>query len=408
MDWREIASPLLLGILHCEVTRGKEIFSFEASAEWAAHPCHAKLDPDFSDYGGIQYPSGSKQNFGLFLDSSPDRWGRLLIKRREAVMSRIENRPRRHLTESDFLLGVYDNTRMGALRFKLDPEGDFLDNSHSLATPPWASLRELEHACTQYESGIYKNDSDEAKWIRMIFAPGSSLGGARPKASIRDAESNLWIAKFPSRYDEYDIGAWEMVAYRLATQCGITMSTSTLRKFGSRHHTFLTKRFDRTSGGGRLHFASAMTMLGKTDGDDDASYLDLAEFLHENGSNPDRDMRQLWTRMTFNIAISNCDDHLRNHGFILTRQGWELSPAYDINPSVDSWGLKLNIDTEDNALDYDLAISVAPYFSLTKDEAAQIAADIRDTVSGWRKIAQLTGIAKSECDYMSSAFHINR
>lgn len=405
MDWREIASPLLLGILHCEVTRGKEIFSFEASAEWAAHPCHAKLDPDFSDYGGIQYPSGSKQNFGLFLDSSPDRWGRLLIKRREAVMSRIENRPRRHLTESDFLLGVYDNTRMGALRFKLDPEGDFLDNSHSLATPPWASLRELEHACSQYESGIYKSDSDEAKWIRMIFAPGSSLGGARPKASIRDTESRLWIAKFPSRYDEYDIGAWELVAYRLATQCGITMAASTLRKFGGRHHTFLTRRFDRDAKGGRLYFASAMTMLGKTDGEDEASYLDLAEFLSENGCNPDSDLRQLWTRMTFNIAISNCDDHLRNHGFILTRQGWTLSPAYDINPSVDSWGLKLNIDTEDNALDYDLAISVSPYFRLTKDEAAQIAAGIRGIVAGWRNAAQQIGIPKSECDYMSAAFH---
>ncbi len=322
-------------------------------------------------------------------------------------MARLESRPRNQMFESDFLLGVFDASRMGALRFKLSPDGDFLDNNGSLSTPPWTSLRELEYACDKYETGIFDSDSEEAKWIRMIFAPGSSLGGARPKANVTDSNGALWIAKFPSRGDEVDMAIWEMVAYQLAVKCGIEMSESRIGRFVSKHHTFITKRFDRLNNGKRRHFASAMTMLGKIDGADAAdgsSYLDLVEFIMENGADVEANLRQLWLRMVFNIAVSNCDDHLRNHGFLLTRKGWILSPAYDINPDPEGAGLKLNIDESDNSLDFALALDVAPYFRLKKPEAKKILDRVTQEVSHWHIWATKLGISRQEQDYMSSAF----
>lgn len=402
-------NPLPIGILTCEAVRGREAFSFSCDAQWLQHPGFRLLDPDLGQFSGPQYLRDEKANFGLFLDSSPDRWGRLLIKRREAITARMENRPRRTLMESDYLLSVFDKSRMGGLRFKLSPDGEFLDNDGSLSIPPWASLRELEYACARYEEGIFKNDSEEAKWIRMIFAPGSSLGGARPKANVCDTDGSLWIAKFPSRNDEHDMAAWEMLAYTLATRCGVHMSESKLGRFVSRHHTFLTKRFDRTAEGVRRHFASAMTMLGRTDGTDSAdgaSYLNLAEFIIANGADVDENLHQLWLRMVFNIAVSNCDDHLRNHGFLLTGKGWVLSPAYDINPDPDGQGLKLNIDESDNSLDFQLAIEVAPYFRLKKAEAAKLLDHVKSTVSTWTSVASKLGISHQEQDDMAPAFHL--
>ncbi len=239
----------------------------------------------------------------------------------------------------------------------------------------------------------------------MLMSPGSSLGGARPKASVIDDTQHLWIAKFPSRYDDYDIAAWEFLTYRLALMAGIVMAESRIERFNSPHHTFLTKRFDRTKTH-RLHFTSAMTQLGYYDGDYEASYLELAQFLVEKGANTKEDLAQLWRRIIFNIAVSNTDDHLRNHGFIFYNNGWLLSPAYDINPVTPASGLHLNINDSDNSLDYGLAMDVIDFFNLTRAQAEKIKDEVLFSVSGWRKIAADTGISRGEQELMSPAFNI--
>lgn len=395
--------PVLMGVLHSEVIRGKEVFSYENDPSWLRHPQFRALDPDLSAFTGKQYLPTDKSNFGLFLDSAPDRWGRLLMRRREAMMARQESRNEKTLTETDYLMGVFDGNRMGALRFKYSSDGDFMDSNKALATPPWASIRDLEYASLQLE-----NDDPQTKWLEMLIAPGSSLGGARPKANIADETWHPWIAKFPSRYDTKDMGAWEMVVAALAGRCGVAMSECKAQKFTGRHHTFLTKRFDRNYGK-RIHFASAMTLLGYSDGASHAegvSYLELTEWIMRNCDDTDRNLEQLWRRIVFNIAVSNCDDHLRNHGFLLGARGWQLSPAYDINPDENGMGLKLNISENDNSLDFDLALSVAKYFGLSSERASAILNEIRASVSGWQKAATRFGIPRSEQEMVARAFRL--
>lgn len=403
-DWIGLESIARLGTLSVQAPRGKEVFSFEYNAAWLGRDDNRTLDPDLRFYKGPQYTGAGKPNFGLFLDSSPDRWGRVLMRRREAIMARREGRAPRKLGEADFLLGVYDKNRMGALRFKVPGSGEYQSSDAAMATPPWSTLRDLEYA-----SFLAEHEEDDEKldpWLAMLIAPGSSLGGARPKASVIDEKGELWIAKFPGKEDERDSGAWEMLVADLAHKAGIEMSECKLDSFSKRGSTFLTKRFDRM-GGGRIHFASAMTLLGRKDGDDaeaGASYLELAEFIMRFGSRPDTDLRELWKRIVFSIIVSNTDDHLRNHGFLLDAKGWRLSPAYDINPSPDSTGLSLAIDEHDNSLDLNLALSVAPYFRLSKSEALSIMETIRDVVSTWRERAKALGIRKSEIELMARAF----
>ena len=242
----------------------------------------------------------------------------------------------------------------------------------------------------------------------MLVAPGSSLGGARPKASVLDQRQQLWIAKFPSKNDHSDIGGWEMVTRELAVGSGIHMAEAQARRISGKQHTYMTKRFDRTTTGKRIHFASAMTLLGYNDGQDHVdgvSYLELVDFITSRGGRIEMDLEQLWRRIVFSICVSNVDDHLRNHGFLLTNAGWVLSPAYDINPAETGTGLKLNISESDNALDLDLAMEVHEYFRLTKDRALHIIKDIRQSVQAWRKIATKMGISKSEQELKSKAFH---
>ncbi|OFY96181.1 MAG: toxin HipA [Bacteroidetes bacterium RIFCSPLOWO2_12_FULL_31_6] len=407
-NWAGINSPLLIGVLYAELLRGKEIFSFEYDEEWLHSKYVQQLDPDLQLYAGLHYLNGdNKSNFGLFLDSSPDRWGRLLMKRREAATARIEKRSEKNLFETDFLLGVYDEHRMGALRFKLEQEGPFLNNNKELASPPWTSIRELEQISLRLESEDIINDPDYLKWLDMLIVPGSSLGGARPKASVLDNENNLWIAKFPSKNDDTDIGAWEIVTHQLAIEAGVYMAEAQAKKFTSKHHTFLTKRFDRTNHRERIHFASAMTLLGYTDGSDytdGVSYLELVEFISNYGANVNKDLEQLWRRIVFSICVSNTDDHLRNHGFILTDNGWILSPAYDINPVETGTGLKLNISENDNALALELAMEVYPYFRLDKKKADSIIQEVQSAVKDWRKIATKYGISKAEQELKARAF----
>jgi serine/threonine-protein kinase HipA len=405
--WQGLTSPFLMGVLKATQSRNKEIFSFEYDMEWLSSEYSSLLDPDLQLYSGPQYLSEEKSNFGIFLDSSPDRWGRLLMRRREAISARAENRKVKILIESDYLLGVYDGHRMGALRFKEDETGPFIDENKKMASPPWALLRELENASLQLERDDAANDPDYLKWLNMLIAPGSSLGGSRPKSGVIDTNNNLWIAKFPSRYDDKDMGAWEMVVNELAVKAGLNISVGMAQKFSGRHHTYLTKRFDRAETGERIHFASAMTMLGYTDGkdaEDGISYLELAEFLIQNGANVDNDLEELWRRIVFNICVTNTDDHLRNHGFILTSQGWVLSPAYDINPVETGTGLKLNISDSDNSLDLDLAREVSLFFRVNEKRAEEIIGIIINSVQSWREISKKYGISKSEQDLMSAAF----
>jgi serine/threonine-protein kinase HipA len=345
-DWKPMEVPYLIGKLFSQRVRGKEIFSFEYNETWL-NTSQAKLylDPNLGLYKGKQYLPEGKNNFGIFLDSAPDRWGRLLMRRREAWQAKLDGREESTLFESDYLLGVFDGHRMGGLRFKLEQDGAFLNNHKKMATPPWTSLRELEYASLQLEKEDAINDPEYTKWLSMLIDPGSSLGGARPKASVLDEKGNLWIAKFPSAKDEKDAGAWEMVVHQLALKCGIHVPEAKIQQFSSKHHTFLTKRFDRIQKQ-RIHFASAMTMLGFQDGvdyKDNISYLNLAEFIIQQSASAKEDLEQLWRRILFNILVSNTDDHLRNHGFVLTNQGWRLSPAYDMNPNEMGNGLTLNI-----------------------------------------------------------------
>lgn len=402
-DWIGLSQPTLIGILSAHQAKGRKAFSFEYDKKWLKTNEQRLIDPDIQFYSGQQFPN-NKENFGIFLDSMPDTWGRTLMKRREAQLALLKGEKAKTLYDIDYLLGVYDETRMGALRFKLDPNGAFLDNDNEKATPPWSTVRELQQAVVHYE-----NDTDNEainKWLQVLIAPGSSLGGARPKANILDDKKQLWIAKFPSKNDTIDKAAWEFLTYQLAKNAGIEMAECKIEKVNGQFHTFFTKRFDRM-GTERIHFASAMTMTGNNEDtirNKPASYLDLVEFIQNYGMNVNDNLAQLWRRIVFNIAVSNTDDHLRNHGFILTVEGWILSPAYDLNPSIDKDGLALNIDMDNNALDFELAKSVGEFFRLTEERMDQIITEVLNAVKQWKELATKIGISRSEQELMQAAF----
>lgn len=410
-DWENGRPPFRLGKLTAYRGAGKETFEFEFDEQALAHP-DLRLytpDPHIQLHPGPQYCQPNRSNFGLFLDASPDRWGRLLMKRRLDRNKRKGLAPAdKRLVESDFLLGVHDDYRVGALRFRLDDAGPFLDDDSSRAAPPLVQLRTLERASLALESDTSSDTPEVDEWIRLLLAPGASLGGARPKASVIDPSGRLWIAKFPSIKDDRDVGAWELLVHTLARGCGINVPRADLKKFSSTHHTFLIDRFDRTHTGGRLHFASAMTLTGHQDGEDAStgvSYLELAEVLINHGADTAADLIQLWTRIVFNMFVSNTDDHLRNHGFILLPGlGWKLSPAYDMNPAPDSSGLKLNVSEHDNEKDVGLALSVAPLFRVSSPDALAIVERVRSVTCKWRLLAQRIGISRSEQEDMAPAF----
>ncbi len=404
-DWKGMASPRCIGILSAQQAKGRKAFSFSYDIDWINSQEQMLLDPDIAWYSGPQYPNG-KENFGVFLDSMPDTWGRTLMKRRAAMYAREADRPVPVLYDIDFLLGVHDLCRMGALRFKREPDGEFLDNDPVSPTPPWTSVRELQHSAELVESDA--DTIDIKKWLSMLMAPGSSLGGARPKANILDADGHPWIAKFPSNNDTMNKGAWEYLAYRLAISAGIEMAESKLEHIAGKYDTFFTKRFDRDKQE-RIHFVSAMTMTGRNEElirDETPSYLDIVEFIQFSGMHVDEDLKQLWRRIVFNILISNTDDHLRNHGFILTNEGWRLSPAYDVNPSIDKNGLALNIDMYNNMLDLELAESVGPFFRLSEKEMNTILDEVKSSLSYWQRIANQIGIPRSEQTIMAAAFKV--
>jgi serine/threonine-protein kinase HipA len=306
-------------------------------------------------------------------------------------------------------MGVHDSHRMGGMRFKENRDGDFMSNDQSLATPPWTSLRELEYAVNQYEKNADELDETSLKWINQLIAPGSSLGGARPKADVIDSNGNQWIAKFPSRNDDSDVGLWEMVVHELAVQAKIIVTNAVVRKLASTYHTFLSQRFDRTSDGKRIHYASAMTLLQRKDGDDaesGVSYLDLVGFIKSNCSDVERNLEELFRRVLFSVCISNTDDHLRNHGFLYTVQGWSLSPAFDLNPNETGTGLKLNIDEYDNSLNVELVMHTASNYLISESRAVEIKEDVLLAVSGWRKVAAKYKISPAEIERKARAFRV--
>lgn len=403
-DWQELGGHQLMGVLSAHQAKGRKAFSFTYDKQWLRSGNQYLIDPDLQFFAGQQFANG-KENFGVFLDSMPDTWGRTLMKRREAQLAKANGASVKTLYDVDFLLGVYDETRMGALRFKLDLEGDFLDNDSEKSTPPWSTVRELQQAVVHYENE--KESEIINKWLEILIAPGSSLGGARPKANILDENKHPWIAKFPSKNDMVDKAAWEYLAYKLAIDSGINMAECKIEKIIGSYHTFFTKRFDRL-GNERIHFASAMTMTGNNEETikmQPASYLDLVEFIQNHGTNVNENLEQLWRRIIFNIAISNTDDHLRNHGFILSKEGWILSPAYDLNPSIDKSGLALNIDMDNNALDFDLAKSVGEYFRLSDKQMEKTMEEVFRAVKNWKHIAEQMGISRAEQELMAKAFN---
>ncbi len=396
--------PILLGRLYVGIIKGGETYSFEYDNDWLKKSKIAtNLDPELHPFIGRQYPE-SKRIFGLFSDASPDRWGRVLMNKRERLIAEREQRKPRKLYDSDYLLGVYDETRMGGIRFKLDKEGVFLSDDKETATPPWTSLRTLEEASRNFE----KDETEiTEKWLNQLIKPGSSLGGARPKATVIDTKGQLWIAKFPSRNDESDTGAWEKVVHDLAKMCELNVPESKIEKFSKLGSTFLVKRFDR-DGDKRIHFASAMTLLGKTDGvsaADGVGYLDIADFIKSYGSDPKEDLIEIWKRIVFNMLVSNTDDHLRNHAFILEKKGWKLSPLYDVNPVPYGNELSLLVDDVDNSISIELAVSVSSRFGIPHEEADKLSDKMISIVrDNWEVLAKKYGLTRGQIEYMRPAF----
>ena len=403
-DWCIYEMPQLIGQLYFSSLRGKTVYSFEYNKEWLK--TGISIDPELPLFPGIHYAS-SNDNFGIFKDSSPDRWGQLLMKRREMLLSKIEKREPHTLFGIDYLLGVHDNHRMGGLRFKETENGDFLSNDDKLAIPPWTSLRDLEYAVGQYERNADELDKNSLKWINQLIAPGSSLGGARPKADVADTKGKQWIAKFPSKSDDSDVGLWEMIVHDLAIQAGITVPNASVKKLGSSYHTYLSQRFDRTDDKRRIHYASAMTLLQKTDGDDadsGVSYLDLVAFIKSECNDVKANLTELFRRVLFSVCVSNTDDHLRNHGFLYTKAGWTLSPAFDINANETGTGLKLNINETDNSLNIDLVMNTAPFYLLSDEQAKEIKGEVCNAVSQWREVALRYKASSAETAQKMKAF----
>lgn len=405
-DWEGIDGPRPMGVLSGDVVRNRETYRFSYDTTWLSSGRPRQLDPRLALVTGPQYPPPKQTMFGLFLDSCPDRWGRVLLQRREAGRARREGRRPRRLREWDYLLGVFDEHRVGGLRFRRDPDGPFLDDDATQSSPPWAKLRELEALSLRLEEAGVENEPDYLRWLSMLLAPGRSLGGARPKASVVGEDGHLWIAKFPSREDEVDVGAWEMVVHELAGRAGIAVAPARCSRFGSPHHTFITRRFDR-DGSTRKHMASAMTHLEMVDGETDgASYLQLAEVLIQRGAAPAADLEQLWRRIVFNVCVSNVDDHLRNHAFLLEAHGWRLAPAYDMNPVPWGDGLSLDISDLDNAQDIDLVREVAPFFRIAPARVDAILDEVVGAVRGWRHAAERWNLGREAQERMAPAFRL--
>ena len=381
--------------------RGTLRFAYDSA--WLKNPQAFALDPDLSLGDGSYFPNAEAGNFRVFDDSAPDRWGQTLMKRREALAAKDEGRKPRTLYAWDFLLGVEDVSRQGALRYRRPGEDAFLAHE-TLTVPPAASLRELEIVAREITAKRIDDLKALRHWLKVLVAPGASLGGARPKASFAETNGSLWIAKFPARDDTRDVGAWEALAQQLAARVGIEVPTSELRRFSGEYHTFCVQRFDRL-GVRRRFYASAMALLRK-DQSEGTSYLELAEFLHARGAKDyiEADLEQLFRRVAYNVAIGNRDDHLRNHGFLLTPTGWRLAPAFDLNPSTERADHVLNIDESDNRPSLPTVIETSEWYVGSKDRGRRIVTEVLHETRRWRQAAQALRIARADIELTATAF----
>ncbi|MBE9557760.1 MAG: type II toxin-antitoxin system HipA family toxin [Proteobacteria bacterium] len=398
LDWEGVSVPV--GKLWSRARKGKESATFEYDAKWLENSSRFSLEPALKVGPGPFHTANGKALFGALGDSAPDRWGRALMRRAERQDATAENRTPRTLLEVDYLLRVTDEARQGALRFATEPGGAFLAPSDRNTIPPLIDLPKLLSASDKISEDPH---ADEA--LRFLLAPGSSLGGARPKASVRDMDGHLAIAKFPRKEDETDAVLWEAVALKLAGKAGIEVPEFRVEAVAGRN-VLVLRRFDRVDGA-RRPFLSAMSLLDARD-NEQHSYLEIADGLRQHGARAKDDLRQLWRRMVFNVLISNTDDHLRNHGFLYeSMSGWVLSPAYDLNPvptDIKPRLLSTGIDPDDNAASLDLALEHAGYFELTDRDAAAIAKEVGAAVSSWRREASHLGLRSAEIDRMASAF----
>lgn len=394
-DWLE--KEEIVGTLKCENLRGSDVFSFEYSKEWLQMHPDIILARDIQPFTGIQYSPTGKGIFGCFADALPDRWGRKLIDLRSQQLYRREGHTRRKLSDWDYLKGVEDTLRMGGFRFRNPDTGQYLNAAESYHVPPIISLNELLEAAGEIEKSEYSHVEPEERWVERLFQPGSSVGGARPKACITD-NGNLYIAKFPSLKDEIDISKWEQFAHLMAKKCGITTAETRLIATKSGHDVLLSKRFDRNNDGERIHMASSLTLLGLFDGDGWQSgngYLDIVDFIVSHGSNVENNLEELYRRVAFNICIGNSDDHFRNHSFLLTKKGWELSPAYDMNPTF-SQHQALLIDEHSNDASLELLYNAYSSYMLERSTARGIIEDVTQNMKQWKTVANECGISRKE------------
>jgi serine/threonine-protein kinase HipA len=400
------AGPLAhMGRLH---RVGADSVRFEYSPQWLQQPMAFALDPELSLAAGQFFPKDS--NFGIFLDSCPDRWGQVLMKRRELVEAKQQGRARRELTAWDFFLGVQDITRMGALRFSplqskrqlkqgpppLFTEGTCLANE-ALSAPALTRMGELQAVALDLTRKKVDDLDLLHQWLKVLVAPGASLGGARPKANLQDGQGRLWIAKFPAADDEHDWALREMLLHQMALAFGLSVSPAHLERFGQGHHTFVTLRFDREAGRRRF-FTSAMALLGRSDSED-ASYLDLAQFIANRQGMQGwikEDLRELFRRVLFNVGTANRDDHLRNHGFIRHPGGWRLAPAYDMNPSIKKDEHVLALDDHSTVPDLDTVVATAEFYRVSADEAKADLARLREVLGTWEARARQLGLSAED------------
>lgn len=389
---------ILVGRIWSHSRKGRESASFEYDPSWLSHPEKFSLEPALTLTAGQFHTQNHQALFGAIGDSAPDRWGRVLMRRANAQLAKKNHQTPRTLMEIDYLLGVNDVARPGALRFSKEIGGPFL--SEKATIPPLVDLPKLLSVTERY-----LDDEESEQDLKLLLAPGSSLGGARPKASVVDKDDSLAIAKFPRKDDEYNIVAWEWVAHELALKAGITMAKFRLESILDKP-VIIINRFDRTDRN-RIPFLSAMSMLGAKD-NETHSYIEMAYALAQHGAHPNKDMAELWRRVVFSIMISNTDDHLRNHGFLYERQlGWKLSPAYDLNPvptDIKPRILTTAIDYEDTTASLDVALSVIDEFRLSMSQAKNIIQEVANATKQWRNVARTIGLSNPEIERMQSAF----
>lgn len=388
-DFNFLASPQEIGTLGYERVRGKDHFVFAYAREWLKQYGGLLLSGDLINAPALQHPRSTDSVFGFVKDSFPDRWGRLLLDRRERLMAQSEGRPVRMLSNYDYLTGIEDFTRMGGIRYKSEDRDNYINADSNYLVPPIESLHALCNACQEIELAEERNELPAQRWLDQLIDPGSSLGGARPKANIIDAEGKLYVAKFPSRKDLENTELIEHFSHCLAASAGITVAKTRTIRISRDRDLLLSERFDRTADGKRIHFASAMSLLGLDDGAGSSTgngYLDIVDFILQGCVDVGRNLRELYHRVAFNVMFGNTDDHFRNHGFLLTPKGWTLSPAYDINPGVKTHQCLL-IDQYTEQSDISALLSASGNYMLEQKEAAEIIEEVRAAVKDWRKVA---------------------